>query len=395
MKLLSFFVCLSASTLLACAGPLTPAPLPDETPAPAQDPSTFLFPAPIKQIAAGQAASYVLLGDGSVWGFSLITQPAQMPEDKAPFYGVQDRTPIPMQGLADVESIAFRYRHGCALHKDGTVSCWGDNRYGQLGIGTRTSTPVPTKVPGLSKVKQVDVGEGHTCVLFDDGKVSCFGQRTAFFPLNPLKDGEVLDKTPFLLKNLAPMDSLSLSRLHTCGTTTSGEVLCWGNLWPDDTTIDITLSEQLAYRDFRLNEAPADLLHGSCALQKDGGLACACQNEEGGVLGTFLPCYRPEEAVSSFGAEMIQADMKMGQACGLFADGSVQCKGAYESQIDGLLPFVYENWETIQGLTAPSALSVGIDACAIDDDCVRCWGFLSGRAPVTIGCYEKPPEVPH
>lgn len=287
-----------------------------------------------------------------------------------------------------------RYRHGCALHQDGTVSCWGDNRYGQLGIGTRTSTPVPTKVPGLVNVKQVDVGEEQTCVLFDDGQVSCFGQRASYFPLNPLKDGEILDKTPFLLKNLPPMSSLSLSRLHTCGTVTSGEVLCWGNLWPDDKTIDIPLSEQLAYRDFRLTEAPADLLHGSCALQKDGTLACACQNEEGSVPGSFLPCYRPEEPVSSFGAAITQADMKMGQACGLFADGSVQCKCAYKSPIDQVLPFLYEGWETIEGLSSPSAVSVGSDACAIDGDCVRCWGFWSGRAPVTIGCYEPPPEPP-
>jgi len=372
--------------LAACAGPLDPIPTPGDS-SPEMDAQDFLFPAPITQITTAEAASFVVLSDGTVWGFTTVPQPAIVAEKRAEFYGVKDRTPIRIEGLSDVASMAFRFRHGCALHRNGTVSCWGDNRYGQLGIGTRTSTVIPTRIDGLDHVVQIDVGEEHSCALRDDGHISCWGNRAAYFPLNPLKDGEILDQTPLKLSNLPPMSALALSRLHACAVTMEGNVQCWGNLWPDDSSLDITFEEQFGYRDFRLGETPARLLHGSCALQKDGSLACACQNEEGSLSETKLPCYWPNEPVSTFGADIVSADMQASQACAIFSDGALRCKGAYLSPFNDVAPWEYSEWEQIQGLTSPSAISVGVDACVIDNHCVRCFGPWIGHAPKTIGCY--------
>lgn len=353
----------------------------------APDPQDFLFAAPIVQVAAAEVASFVVLADGTVWGFTTVPQPAIVPEKRGEFYGVQGRTPIRIEELDDVVSVAFRFRHGCALHRNGTVSCWGDNRYGQLGIGTRTSTRTPVRVEGLDHVVQIDVGEEHSCALLEGGQVACWGNRTAYFPRNPLKDGEILDKTPLELTNLAPMAMLALSRLHTCAMTVDSEVRCWGNVWPEDSFADITLAEQLAYRDFRLPTAPLRLLHGSCALQEDGSLACACQNEEVSLSATKLPCYWPDEPVSSFGTNIVSADMQTSQVCAIFADGILRCKGAYRSPFDDVSPWHFSGWEQIEQLSSPSAVSVGVDACVIDDNCVRCFGPWVGRAPQTIGCH--------
>lgn len=43
----------------------------------------------------------------------------------------------------------------CAVLEDGTVSCWGENGYGQLGDGTTLSrsTPAPVRVNTNAAVK--------------------------------------------------------------------------------------------------------------------------------------------------------------------------------------------------------------------------------------------------
>lgn len=58
--------------------------------------------------------------------------------------------PTIVTGLTDATGIALGYgdAHMCAIHADHRVVCWGENRAGQLGIGSITSgaNPVPLEV---------------------------------------------------------------------------------------------------------------------------------------------------------------------------------------------------------------------------------------------------------
>ena len=57
----------------------------------------------------------------------------------------------------------------------------GDNRFGQLGLGDRTSRNTFTAVPALpdGKVaKQVIAGEDHTMILAEDGTVFACGDNS-------------------------------------------------------------------------------------------------------------------------------------------------------------------------------------------------------------------------
>jgi alpha-tubulin suppressor-like RCC1 family protein len=52
-------------------------------------------------------------------------------------------------GLSGIGAITAGYAHSLALRNDGTVWVWGDNLYGQLGIGSNSASYVPVQVVGL------------------------------------------------------------------------------------------------------------------------------------------------------------------------------------------------------------------------------------------------------
>jgi alpha-tubulin suppressor-like RCC1 family protein len=78
--------------------------------------------------------------------------------------------------------------HACALTAAGQLSCWGSNAYGQLGDGTTTDRAVPTPValgavatafgnPDLSSgVVAVSTGQFHTAAVHKNGSISGWGQ---------------------------------------------------------------------------------------------------------------------------------------------------------------------------------------------------------------------------
>ena len=75
-------------------------------------------------------------------------------------------------------AIAAGEEHTCALLGDGTVRCWGNDAYGDLGNGTFSSTPspTPTVVTGLPNPATAIASEGlSTCALLNDGTVWCWG----------------------------------------------------------------------------------------------------------------------------------------------------------------------------------------------------------------------------
>jgi len=58
--------------------------------------------------------------------------------------------------------LALSDRHGCALHPDGSVECWGPR-------------PVPRPSPGSGPFLALEAYGGRTCGLLGDGGVECWG----------------------------------------------------------------------------------------------------------------------------------------------------------------------------------------------------------------------------
>jgi alpha-tubulin suppressor-like RCC1 family protein len=86
-------------------------------------------------------------------------------------------TPVVVRGLSGVTAVSVGSYSVCALLLNGTVECWGDNHYGLLGDPTLAtlSSRTPVVVSRLSGVTDVSVGVYSACALRSDGTVACWG----------------------------------------------------------------------------------------------------------------------------------------------------------------------------------------------------------------------------
>ncbi|MBU1350153.1 hypothetical protein KKH19_03545 [Patescibacteria group bacterium] len=71
--------------------------------------------------------------------------------------------------------------------------CWGYNSSGQLGDGSTSdkTTPVQVSNLGASTVNEITAGDYYTCALKTDGSMVCWGNND----FGQLGDGSTSDKT--------------------------------------------------------------------------------------------------------------------------------------------------------------------------------------------------------
>jgi hypothetical protein len=147
---------------------------------------------PAAELCAGSGFACARLAAGGVscWGGNAGFPPAAVEAPGAVSLSCDHNSPLLCYGTADhraacvdvwhggrdvapmvgVDQIAPGFDSTCALAADGTVQCWGNNDFGQVGDGTTTKRDAPTAVPALRAVKRIAVGnERGAAILADDG----------------------------------------------------------------------------------------------------------------------------------------------------------------------------------------------------------------------------------
>jgi alpha-tubulin suppressor-like RCC1 family protein len=129
---------------------------------------------------------------------------------------------------AGAYSIDAAGAHTCAVVGDGSVLCWGDNQYGQLGTGGAGGTQAyPQPVFDIAgKVALISTGYRHGCALLGSGVVQCWGEGSQ----GQIGDGDSIDRYTATNVTGLPQDVVTIAsgELHSCALTADDRVYCWG-----------------------------------------------------------------------------------------------------------------------------------------------------------------------
>ncbi len=126
-------------------------------------------------LGAGSDFSVALLADGTLrsWGSD---QNGALGDGGAT--NTDRASPGPVAGLNDVITIDSSGTSTLALRRNGEVWGWGDNLFGQIGVGTPDTARSPLRFmgsPALGAVRAVSAGNSHGLVLRADGRIEAVG----------------------------------------------------------------------------------------------------------------------------------------------------------------------------------------------------------------------------
>lgn len=258
---------------LGCLNPVTSNNGPQCTP--------FAPGSQVSGIVAGAERACARLTDGTVqcWG-------RNDHYDLGNGTNVNSFSPVVASGVVDAAAIATGLWQACAVIANGTAKCWGANDRAQLGNGTTAANSVATLVYGedgiTDSVVAASPAEDHSCVLLADGSVQCFGENQ----YGQLGDGKtVASNVPVASQFPKPAIGIVAGAKFTCAIVGGGLVQCLGYgasgqlgngaFAQSSTPVPVDLPEAVSVKSLAARYTHA------CALSVEGRLWCWGANSAG------------------------------------------------------------------------------------------------------------------
>jgi cysteine-rich repeat protein len=211
-------------------------------------------------VAMGRATGCAILEGGLVacWGDNRLgeagtgRQFATMPFCTGACEGVPR---VLTADMGMVIQLSMGAHHGCALNTDGSLYCWGKNDTLQVGIESEESCNETACVRepqrlALGGITDVALGANHSCALTRQGTVQCwgdnfFGQLGVGSIASLLPDVPAFTQTPHLVGALPRVTAITANEYASCARTHEGRILCWGYNATAQTGVGCSFSQPL------------------------------------------------------------------------------------------------------------------------------------------------------
>lgn len=280
--------------------------------------------------------------------------------------------------VQDVIALAAGANHTCAITRAAALWCWGSNDKGQLGIPAERSIVWALSTPRmvLASVAEVAAGADHTCARTLDGAVWCWGRND----VGQLGDGTTTQRLTPTRVTLPPgvlPQQLGLGFAHTCVRGADGAVWCWGR--NDQGQIgDGSRIARLVPTRARIGGAEEIAVAGDYVLVRQaGGVVRAWGSNLQRQFGTQQDTDRSMNRLTLPGPALRLAPGAF-HACIQLADQRVVCAGD-----DDVIRA--NNWTEVTGFggSLVSLRSGEHNVCAVrqGDAAVLCWGAASIMGP--------------